>query len=281
LTAPAASGQTLVERLARRDRWIVAAGLALICLLAWCYVLAGSGTGMSVASMTTWQFPPPVPAATHAPAWGLAQWIVVLLMWWIMMIAMMVPSAAPMILLFARVYRHAPGRDRAYSSIAPTAAFAAGYLLAWLGFSALAAALHWGLERSGLVDHMSMWSTVDALSGSFLLVAGAWQLSPFKNACLRQCRSPAAFLSAHWRKSRLGAARMGALHGLYCVGCCWSLMLLLFVGGVMNVLWIAALAILVLLEKLHRYGRWIARGGGVLMVAAGAYLLLNGATAAA
>jgi predicted metal-binding membrane protein len=274
LTASRATRDTLTERVLRRDRWLIGAGLALICLLAWWYLLEGSGTGMSAASMTTWRFPPPEPAAARGAAWGAAYWVVVLLMWWIMMIAMMVPSAAPMILLFARVHRHAPGTDSGRSSIVPTAAFASGYLVAWFAFSALATLLHWVLEQSGFVHHVTMWSTADTLSGVFLVVAGAYQFSPLKNACLQQCRSPAVFLSQRWRSSRIGAARMGAQHGLFCIGCCWSLMLLLFVGGTMNLIWIAGLAIVILLEKLHPRGRWIARGGGVLMVAAGGYLLL-------
>lgn len=267
------TGRSATELLLRRDRWIVGGGLLLVCVLCWAWLLAGSGTGMSIAAMTSWQLPPPLMSAGSGGAWSGGYWIVMFLMWWIMMIAMMVPSAAPMILLYARVYRHGQAGGADLSPVIPTAAFAAGYLLAWFLFSALATGLHFALERSGLVHRMMMWSTTRVLSGTFLVVAGLYQFSPWKDRCLRQCRSPASFLSAHWRKSRAGALRMGVLHGLYCVGCCWPLMLLLFVGGVMNLVWIAGLAVLVLLEKLHRFGHRVARGAGLLMVAGGVYLL--------
>jgi predicted metal-binding membrane protein len=263
------------ERLLRRDRWIVGGGLLLVCLLSWIYLLAGSGTGMSIAAMTSWQFPPPATGGPGGGSWSAAYWIIMLLMWWIMMIAMMVPSAAPMILLYARVYRHGQPAGAGLAAAVPTAAFVAGYLVAWLLFSGLATGLQFALERSGLVHRMTMWSTTAALSGAFLVVAGLYQFSPWKNRCLNRCRSPVEFLSTHWRKSRAGALRMGVDHGLYCIGCCWSLMLLLFVGGVMNLVWIAGLAVIVLLEKLHRYGRSFARAAGALMLAAGAYLLLG------
>jgi predicted metal-binding membrane protein len=265
---------TALESLLRRDRWVIGIGLALICVIGWLFLIGGAATGMSAVAMSSWEFPPPVHALTAGAAWDLSYWIVILLMWWIMMIAMMVPSAAPMILLYAKVYRHNAHRERQPSPVAPTAAFAGGYLMAWFAFSALATVLHWALESSGLVHRMTMWSTTTALSGAFLLAAGIYQFSPLKELCLRQCRSPAAFLSTHWRASRWGAARMGIEHGVYCVGCCWSLMLLLFVGGVMNLVWIAGLAIIVLLEKVTLPGRWIARAAGALMVLAGTYLLL-------
>ncbi len=265
-------GSSAAEALLRRDRWIVGGGLLLICALSWAWLLAGSGTGMSMAAMLSWQFPPPMMRGGGG-TWSAGYWLLVLLMWWIMMIAMMVPSAAPMILLYARVYRHGRQSGADLSPVVPTAAFAGGYLLAWLLFSAAATGLHFTLEQSGLVHRMTMWSTTATLSGAFLAGAGLYQFSPWKNRCLNRCRSPASFLAAHWRKTRAGALRLGMHHGLYCIGCCWSLMLLLFVGGVMNLVWIAGLAALVLLEKLHRFGHWIARGAGAVMVTAGITLL--------
>ena len=267
------TGRSATELLLRRDRRIVGAGLLLICLLCWAWLLTGSGTGMSIAAMTSWQFPPPAMGGEGAGAWGASYWLLMLVMWWTMMVAMMVPSAAPTILLYARVYRHGQASGAGLSPTVPVAAFAGGYLLAWLLFSALATGLQFALEQSGLVHRMLMWSTTPVLSGAFLVVAGLYQFSPWKDRCLGHCRSPATFLSTHWRKTRAGALRMGVDHGLYCVGCCWSLMLLLFVGGVMNLVWIAGLAAIVLLEKLHRAGRWVARGAGLLMVAGGVYLL--------
>ena len=225
--------------------------------------------------MTTWEFPPPVYQAGAGSGWQLSYWLVMLLMWWVMMIAMMVPSAAPMIFLYARVFRHHHARQGANTVIIPTSAFLLGYLLSWFGFSLLATTVQWALEQTGLVHGMMMWSTSHTLSAGFLIAAGLYQLSPLKNVCLEQCRSPAGFLADHWRKGRFGALRMGIEHGSYCVGCCWLLMLLLFVGGAMNLVWIAGLAMLVLLEKLLAKGEGLARLSGVLLIVAGAYLLLE------
>jgi predicted metal-binding membrane protein len=204
--------------------------------------------------------------------WSPGDWALTVAMWWTMMVAMMAPSAAPTILLYGRVNRHALAQGQA-AGLAPTAAFAAGYLLVWLGFSVAAAALQWGLERTALASAMvgsqSRW-----LSGAVLAAAGLYQLSPLKNVCLSHCRSPAAFLSRHWRPGALGAVRLGALHGAFCVGCCWMLMALLFVGGVMNLAWIAALTLLVVAEKLVPGGRWVARASGLAMFAWGAATVL-------
>jgi predicted metal-binding membrane protein len=149
----------------------------------------------------------------------------------------------------------------------------AGYLIAWLAFSAIATALQWWLERLGLVHGMLMWSTSHTLSGALLVAAGLYQLSSLKRACLAHCRSPAAFLSEHWRNGMTGALSMGLYHGLFCVGCCWVLMALLFVGGTMNLVWIAGLAVLVLLEKVLPLGRWFASATGVVLLVAGFSLL--------
>lgn len=260
----APSRRTPLESLLRRDRLITVAGLILLFLLSAGYVLDGAGTGMSTLAMTTWQFPPPR-YEYHADGWSWSYAIVMLGMWWVMMVAMMLPSAAPTILLYARVQRHHQPR----ASAPHVFLFLLGYLLAWLLFSVAATLLHAVLERSGLVHGMLMWSSNATLTGALLLLAGAWQLAPLKHACLAQCRGPAAWLSRHWRPGAPGALRMGLHHGLFCVGCCWSLMLLLFAGGVMNLVWIAGLAILVLLEKLLPRGEWLARAGGVLLLVAG------------
>lgn len=265
------SPDTLTEALLRRDRWFAVGGVLVITLLAWLFVLDGAGTGMSVRAMTTWQFPPPV-MDPEAGEWSGAYWLVMLVMWWVMMVAMMTPSAAPMILLYARVYRHhdigASSDGNAASAAAPTAAFAAGYLLVWLGFSLAATAAQWLLEQVGLVHGMLMWSLDRWLTAALLLAAGIWQLSPLKDICLRFCRAPASFLSRHYRPGHAGAFRLGVVHGAWCVGCCWALMALLFAGGIMNLVWIAGLTLLVLLEKLAPHGQWVARITGVLLVGA-------------
>lgn len=266
------------EQLVARDRAITLVGLVILSALAWAYIVMGAGLGMNAHEMTTLALFPhqqttdmvkvgmdamgmaPKPAVASV----LTGWVLPIAMWWVMMIAMMVPSAAPTILLYARVHRQAVSQGRSEDKLAPTGAFVAGYLLIWLVFSGAAAALHRALERweiaSGL-GSQNQW-----LSAGVLLAAGAYQFSPLKTACLSHCRSPGEFLSRHWRAHSGGALRLGAMHGAYCVGCCWVLMALLFVGGAMNLVWIAALTFLVLTEKLLPRGRWIGRGAGLVLV---------------
>ncbi len=278
------------ERLLKRDRAITVAGLVVLCALAWLYIVTGAGLGMSAWRMTTLSlFPHQAAAVTPdiyamsgmdmgaaaAPRpWGPGVWALTIAMWWAMMIAMMAPSAAPAILLYARVHRHALAQGQVQDRIAPTGAFAAAYLLVWLGFSVAATGLHWALERAGLVSAMMMGSQSRWLSAAVLIAAGAYQLSPLKRMCLSHCRAPASFLARHWRPHASGALRIGALHGAYCVGCCWMLMALLFVGGVMNLIWIAALTLLVLAEKLFPAGQWIGRASGAMLIAWGVATLL-------
>ncbi len=266
---------TPAETLLRRERLLLAFCLLLIGVLSWWYLLAGAGTGMSTLAMTTWEFPPPVYRSSAGSGWDASYWLIMLLMWWVMMIAMMLPSAAPMILLYARVVRHHnSGKDRAPVMI-PTGSFLLGYLFCWLGFRLIATGLQWFLERAGLVHSMLMWSSSHTLSAGFLIAAGLYQLSPWKSVCLEHCRSPAGFLSEHWRNGRAGALRMGIEHGLYCVGCCWMLMLLLFVGGAMNLVWIAGLAILVLAEKLLPAGQMVVRLSALALFAAAGALIFD------
>lgn len=263
------TASTLTESALRHDRLWILAGLTIICLLSWYYLLTGAGTGMSTLAMTTWEFPPPARGTGAGGTWSLQYTLVMLVMWWVMMVAMMIPSATPVILLYARVYRHNHG----VSSAAPTLAFLVGYLLAWLAFSVIATLLQWCLERLGLVHGMLMWSTSRTLSAALLIGAGLYQLSSLKQACLAHCRSPAAFLSAHWRRGTGGALNMGMRHGLFCVGCCWVLMALLFVGGTMNLVWIAGLTVMVLLEKILPGGRLLTTFTGLALLATGVTLL--------
>jgi len=190
-------------------------------------------------------------------------------MWAIMMVGMMLPSATPTTLVYAAVARKA---DREGTPVAPAAIFVLGYLLMWTVFSLGATAAQWALEAAALLSPM-MVSTSPALGGALLIGAGVYQLTPMKDACLEHCRSPAHFISAHWRPGSLGAFRMGIEHGAYCLGCCWILMGLLFVGGVMNLLWIAAITLYVLLEKVLPYGLGRGRFAGVAMIASGTWVL--------
>nr|WP_245842849.1 DUF2182 domain-containing protein [Sphingomonas laterariae] len=265
-------------------------GILLLCLLAWAYLLSGAGFGMSLADMTTLTFHPTAHHAAAMPedcdmpgmgapgAWSAAQWLLVIAMWWVMMVAMMLPAATPTILLYARVHHHAAARataDAPTAAIAPAWAFVAGYLLVWLGFAIGATALQWLLERQQFFDGAAMALHDHQLAGAILIAAGFYQLSPLKHACLAHCRSPAAFLARHWRPGIGGALRLGIAHGAYCVGCCWILMALLFVGGVMNLIWIAAIALLVLVEKLAGPGKGIGRLMGGLLILWGVLLLIT------
>ncbi len=203
-------------------------------------------------------------------AWSAATAVAVLAMWAGMMFAMMLPSAAPMILAFDTVERGGAGDGGA----APrTLVFAGGYLLVWVGYSGLAAGAQWGFQASGLLTPM-IASRSDWLTGGLLALAGLYQWTPIKQACLRHCRTPLGFLMAEWRDGARGALAMGLRHGLYCAGCCWALMLLLFVAGVMNPVWIVFLTVLVALEKWPVLPAWLARLSGAMMVGAGAAILV-------
>ena len=272
---------TTVETLLKNDRAIVAAGLAATALLAWLYLLTGAGTGMDPVAMTSLEMlgRMAMPMTMNDGAgWSASYWVLMLAMWWIMMIAMMLPSAAPAVLLYARVHRQSVKSETA--STIPAAAFISGYLAAWLGFSAVATVLQAGLERAGLLDRMMMWTTDRTLTAALLLAAGLFQLSPLKAVCLDHCRRPVEFLTRNWRQGTSGALRMGLHHGVYCVGCCWLLMALMFAGGVMNLIWIAGLTILVLVEKLAPHGGKTAKAFGLLLVVAAVYVLLAPAHAA-
>jgi predicted metal-binding membrane protein len=194
-------------------------------------------------------------------AWSLANWLAVFTMWTVMMAAMMLPSAAPMVLCFA-------GLNRRRSEGARTLLFVAAYLALWTAFSGVATTTQWALQSIGWLSPMIV-SMSPVLSGALLLIAGVFQFSRLKQSCLRSCRSPLGFLMSDWRGGLWGAWHMGIRHGLSCLGCCWALMALLFVGGVMNLLWIAALAGLVTIEKLAPKGEMIAQLLGGILIGAG------------
>jgi predicted metal-binding membrane protein len=256
----------LIEKLLRRDRAVVAGGLLLVAALSWTYMFLGAGMGMSGVEMTRHSFMDM--DMMGRPDWTPGYVALMFFMWWIMMIAMMLPGATPVILLAAAVNRRASPDRRPYGG---SAMFTAGYLLAWAVFSALAVALQWLLVESQLISGM-LRSTSTGLSSGLLIVAGAWQFTPWKQACLRHCRSPVEFLTRHRARGNAGALRVGWMHGLFCLGCCWFLMVLLFVGGVMNLVWIAGLALYVWLEKALPAGGTLSRAVGVFLLAWGIYL---------
>ncbi len=254
---------TALETALRRDRWWVLAGLTGAVALVWTWLapmaadMYGRMDGAAAWMMTA--------------RWDLPYGALMFGMWAAMMLGMMLPSAAPAILLYARVARSGAAPQ---APVARTYLFALGYLLAWAGFSLIATALQYLLARLALLSPM-MESNSPVFSAAVLLAAGVYQWTPLKDVCLRQCRGPVDFLTRHWRAGPGGALQMGAHHGLYCVGCCWVLMALLFVGGVMNLLWIAAITIFVLLEKVTSFGRSGGRVSGLALIASGVFLLLR------
>lgn len=246
-------GGATVERALRHDRLLVISGLLVVVVLSWAYLLTGAGTLQDMGGML-------MPMSSGP--WTLGHAALMLVMWVVMMAAMMLPSAAPMILLYATIARgrYARGEQAAASSI-----FALGYVSIWTVFSVGAVALQFGLEKTAMLSPM-MEATSVTLAAAVLIAAGLYQWTPLKQACLRRCRSPLEFVLTQWRNGAWGAYVMGVRHGVYCVGCCWLLMLLLFVGGVMNLAWIAGIALFVLVEKLAPAGHWLGRGAGLLLI---------------
>ncbi len=198
--------------------------------------------------------------------WGPTTVLLLFVMWAVMMVAMMVPSAAPMILAFLTVNQRRQATDR---PLVPVAIFIFAYLAVWTAFSAIATLAEWGLHRAVMLS-TTMTATSPALNGGLLIAAGVFQLTPLKRVCLQGCRSPLSFLMSEWREGSAGAFVMGLRHGAYCLGCCWILMALLFVAGVMNLLWVAIIALFVMAEKILAQGELLGRVAGIALVVAGA-----------
>jgi len=257
------SASTILVTMLRRDRAIVAFGLAGVVTLSWAYLvymdwgMRHMDVGMEMVI---------IPAMQNWTAWDL---VLVFLMWAVMMLAMMVPAASPVILLFAEINRR---RNEQQTTFVSTAHFLLGYLTAWTGFSVIATLAQWGLLTAALVSPM-MESTSKALGGGLLLIAGLFQFSRLKYACLAHCRSPMGFLATEWRRGSWGAFRMGLKHGSYCLGCCWALMGLLFAFGVMNLLWVAIISAFVLLEKITPPNQLVSRLSGLLFIGWAAWIV--------
>jgi predicted metal-binding membrane protein len=250
--------------LLRHDRTLVLAGLAAVIALSWVWLLIGAGLHMDEMDMGGGQ------VMLMAPAWSPGYAAMIFLMWIIMMAAMMLPSAAPAILLVAALARQRGERHAVSSSWQ----FASGYLAIWGAFSLLATGLQFALDRAGLLSG-TMASDSAVLAALLLIAAGIYQWTPWKQACLRHCRSPIDFLTRYWRQGPFGPMRAGAWHGAFCLGCCWMLMGLLFVGGLMNMFWIAGLALLVLVEKLFPYGRRVSQITGAALIGWGVLVLVH------
>jgi predicted metal-binding membrane protein len=248
------------EAIVRRDRLVVLGGLFLVVVLAWIYTVRLAGAMSAHEAM----------AMPRLPGWNLGEtgWLAV--MWVVMMIAMMLPSAAPAILLFAGIIRRKSGK----AGTIPAAAFTLGYILAWAAFGILAALAHSALHSKALLSP-AMQSVSPALSGGLLIAAGIYQWLPFKARCLGRCRAPVSDFSSDWREGTRGALVMGLHHGLVCVQCCWVWMLLLFVAGVMNLVWVAAIAGLVLVEKLGVGGTVVGMLAGAVLAASGVWMVVG------
>ena len=251
----------MLTDLLRHDRILIVVGLLGIILISWAYLLVGAG--MDIPAMGGMLMP------MAAPIWTPAYLALTLIMWAVMMAAMMLPSAAPMLLLYDRV-----ARKRGEETIGQTSSFGLGYIAVWAGFSVAAVVLQYGLDRAKLLSPM-METTSVAMAGALLALAGLYQWTPLKQSCLRHCRSPLEFITTEWRAGPRGAFTMGLRHGAFCLGCCWVLMLLLFVGGVMNVFWIAGIAAFVLVEKTAPAGHLLGRVAGVALVAWGGATLFS------
>jgi predicted metal-binding membrane protein len=246
----------VIVRLLDRERWLVLAGVVAVAAVAWIDLWRRSRGVMAMAM-------------PEMEPWSPAELATMLVMWLGMMVAMMLPSAAPMILLFAGTQRGRGGHG------ASVATFTLGYVLVWAGFSIAAVIVQGYLQQEMLVSS-SLATTSGWLGATILGVSGVYQLTPLKYACLVRCRSPLGFLLSRWRDGVGGALVMGVRHGLFCLGCCWALMALLFVGGVMNLAWVAVLTLFVLAEKIIARGPWLSRLSGVLLLGWAAWLATRG-----
>ena len=265
------SAVSALERLVRRDRTIVSVALATVAITAWGYLLS-MDMGMAGAEMSAPMPDMPDMVMPQMESRSAVGSVLLFIMWAVMMVAMMLPSAAPMILLFAGTMRRRRERERPW---VPTGVFVAGYILVWLAFSAAAAALQTTLHEASLLS-AAMSTTRPMAGGVILIAAGLYPWLPLKNICLSQCRSPLGVLATGWREGWRGAIGMGARHGLFCLGCCWALMALLFVTGVMNLLWVAVLSAIVLLEKVAPKGQAIARAAGAVLIVLGIVMIARG-----
>ncbi len=241
-----------MELILRRESIIISGCLAVVVILSWIYLLDMSADMSGMAMLAVQE-------------WGLTDLILLFIMWAVMMVAMMVPSAAPMTLAFHSVNLRRQDTNR---PVVPTYIFILGYIVMWSIYSAVATLTQWGLHEATLISP-AMVVTSPFLKGGLLLAAGVYQWTPLKRACLVGCRSPLSFLMSEWREGSWGAFAMGLRHGSYCVGCCWIIMALLFVAGVMNLIWVAVIAIFVMAEKLLPHGELFGRIAGLTLAGAG------------
>jgi predicted metal-binding membrane protein len=256
----------VLTKLLRQDRAIVVVGAAAIALIGWAYLFY-EGWAMQHMDLVAMAMP-------STGAWSLMDLLLVFAMWAVMMVAMMVPSATPMLLTFATINRSRRAKGKAF---VPVWVFLGGYLVLWTDFSLAATLAQWGLHSLALISPM-MVSTSPMLGSVLLIGAGIYQWTPFKQACLKHCRTPLQFLLTCWQDGTAGAFLMGLRHGAYCLGCCWLLMAILFAVGVMNLAWIAGLSVFVLLEKIIPRGLWVAKVAGLFLMGFGGWMALSTGT---
>lgn len=265
---------TFTETVLRRDRSVVLVGLTAIVLLSWAYLvyLAQDMSGMMAMSDTSMEMGMEMGMGMAMPVvqpWGAVDYGLMFIMWAVMMFGMMTPSAAPMVLTYTKISRR---QQTELKPVLGTAVFYLGYLLIWTIFSAVATLAQGGLHAATLLSPM-METTSPILGGIILIAAGVFQFTPLKQACLSHCRTPLGYFMTEWRDGSWGALVMGIRHGAFCVGCCWLIMALLFVAGVMNLFWIGVIAAYVLLEKVVPNGRYVSWGFGALMLGWGIWMI--------
>lgn len=261
---------TFTETVLKRDRLVVLVGLGSIMLVSWVYLiyLAIDMTNTMTMSDANMGMSMAMPAVLP---WGAIDYLLMFIMWSVMMFAMMTPSATPMVLTYAKFNRQ---QQSELQPISGTAIFFLGYLVVWIAFSAIATLAQGGLHAATLLSPM-METTSPILGGIILISAGIFQFTPLKNTCLSHCRTPLGFFMTEWREGKRGALIMGLRHGAFCVGCCWLIMALLFVAGIMNLFWIAVIAAYVLAEKLLPDVRKISMGFGALMAIWGIWMIIG------
>ena len=292
------ASQTTLETVLRRDRSVILAGLIIITALAWIYMVylaqSMSGMDMSMDMDMDMQMSSDMPmkeegmsmnseamsmdhdsmAMGMVMSWTAVDFIMTFVMWAVMMVAMMVPAAAPMILIFAGMNRKKAEQQQPYI---PTTVFMSGYLIVWWGFALLATVAQWGLHQAALLSSM-MGKLTPVIGGIVVIAAGIFQWTPWKNVCLEHCRGPIGFMMAHWRDGLGGTLYMGMHHGLFCLGCCWFLMGLMFVAGVMSLFWMAVIAAFILLEKVvpkGAAGTAVVWGAGIAMLGWGGWMIFG------
>jgi predicted metal-binding membrane protein len=259
-----------LEAVLRRDRVIVLVGLIGVTILAWAYMLYLAWDMQRSMSVDSMEMGMSMASAQLRP-WGAVDFALMFIMWAVMMTAMMVPTAAPMILTFATINRRRREQEQPF---VPTGVFISGYLIVWYGFAATVTLVQWALHQGALLSGM-MGSAVPLLGGVILVAAGVFQWTPMKNACLKQCRTPLGFIMTEWRDGPKGALVMETRHGGFCLGCCWFLMGLLLVAGVMNLLWVAVISAYILAEKVIPAGHWLGRVAGLALIGWGAWILVG------